>query len=210
LHDPGSNTWRGPFEDAAIRQDVTNGHIEPTCLVCSDQPGATPIFACSIPLPEPQLAPAPPTQQDDGVPEWLRAIGVGLAVFGGVWLLGEALNPQRPGRSYSPRLPRFYAPPHDPETVAIRRTAKRHVKDGAEVFADIAGWRRPAKINGHIPDVHALYLDGREVVLEFENGRSVSSTHARRQDAAFSAHADEFGHVEYEQIVVKNGRGGRG
>ncbi len=202
LHDPGSNTWRGPVEAAAIRQAVANGKIEPSRQVWSGQATDPPIAASIIP------APAPP---NDSVPDWLKVVGIGLglgaAIFGGAWLLEEALKPKRPARTSSPGP--SYSPPEDPELIAIRRTAKRHRKNGAEVFADIPGWPKPPKLNGHIPDVFAVYQDG-EVALEFENRNSVGRTHARRQDLAFSSWAEESPRRKYQQVVVNNGRGGRG
>jgi hypothetical protein len=198
LHDPASNTWRGPFDEAEIRQHVANGYIEPSRQVWSGQAGDAPIAAFSLPAPG-----------NDRVPDWLKLLGLGVAVVGGAWLLGEALKPKGAARSDSPRSRNFYSSPEDPEQVAIRRTAKRHVKNGAEVFADIPGWPRPPKLNGHIPDVFAVYED-REFAVEFENRSSVGRTHARRQDAAFSSWADESPNRDYEQIVVRNGRGGRG
>ena len=174
-----------------------------------ETPFAAPTSATLAPRPlAVALAPAPTRE----MPAWAKVtLGIAGAALTGV-ALGTILNAltSKPKRVRSASSPRFLLPPPDPEMVAIRRTAKRYVKSGAEVRADIAGWSRPPIINGHIPDVHAVYPDGREVVLEFENARSVFSTHARRQHAAFSAHADEFDHVEYAQVVIRSGRGGRG
>ncbi len=178
----------------------------------SREPSEAPVAAATSAALTPRplaaaLAPAPMREMS----AWAKVtLGIAGAALTGV-VLGTILNAltSKPKRVRSARPPRFLLPPPDPETVAIRRTAKRYVKSGAEVRADIAGWSRPPTINGYIPDVHAVYPDGREVVLEFENTRSVFSTHARRQHAAFSAHADEFGHVEYAQVVIRNGRGGR-
>jgi hypothetical protein len=200
VQDPATGGWSIPMNDAAIRQALAAGSIEPTRLVWSGQATEAPIAASSLSAPS-----------EGGVPSWLKALGAFLGILGGTWAIKQALTSTRSTRRDLPRLPRALpAPREDPETVAIRRTAKRHVKDGAEVCADISGWPRPPKINGHIPDVYARYPDGREVVQEFENDRSVFSTHARRQDVAFSDYAGEVEHVEYEQIVVRGGRGGRG
>lgn len=182
------------------------GHFDLNPPAAAPIAGPTSVALAPRPLAVP-FAPAPKRE----VPVWAKIVlgcaGV-IAAGTGLGLMLSALtsNSKRIG---SGRRPRPRLPPPDPETVAIRRTAKRYIKSGAFVRADIAGWSRPPTINGHIPDVHAVYPDGREVVLEFENARSVFSTHARRQHAAFSAHADEFDHVEYAQVVINNGRGGR-
>lgn len=98
----------------------------------------------------------------------------------------------------------------DPEHVAIKRSALRHVHRGAAVFADIAGWARPPVIGGCIPDVFAVYEDGSIAVEEFENERSVLSSHAERQHRAFSRWADRSPKRRtYVQIEVDGGRGGR-
>lgn len=215
MQDPGSNTWSGPFEVAAICQAVLTGRVEPTRWIWSGQPHEAPIPARDLPPPAPQPVRAPLVQaapaQTESAPDWLKALVVIGGTIAAGALLGELLDAlsSEPRRVGSGRRPQVLLPPPDPETVAIRRSAKRHLKNGAEVFADIPGWPRPPKINGHIPDVYAYYPDGREVVQEFENDRSVFSSHARRQDVAFSLHATEFEQVEYEQVVIKGGRGGR-
>ncbi len=99
----------------------------------------------------------------------------------------------------------------DPEVEAIRDSAERHVKRGAAVFADLPGWPRPPTINGHIPDVYAIYKRKgvfREVVEEFENEKSAFRTHARRQHVTFLAWAREGHNRKYTQILVRGGRGG--
>lgn len=98
----------------------------------------------------------------------------------------------------------------DPETKAILRRGRHHARRGAHVHIDLAGYARPPVLNGSIPDVHADYGDGYVVVEEIENDRSVGSTHARRQDGNFSRWAARSKRRAYKQIVVKNGRGGRG
>lgn len=201
LHDPGSNIWRGPFDEGAIQQDVANGHIEPTRQVWSGRSTEAPIAASCI-----------PPSTNDSVPDWLKVVlFVGGSMLAGI-ALGEMINAlsSQPKRATRHRLPRFsMLSAEDPEKVAIRRTAKRHLKNGAEVFADLRGWPKPPTLNGHIPDIFAVYED-REIALEFENRNSVSRTHARRQDLAFSSWAADSPKREYEQILVKNGRGGRG
>lgn len=98
----------------------------------------------------------------------------------------------------------------DPEREGIERRARALAKRGANVSADIPGWRRPPLINGHIPDIHARFRDGHEKLYEYENERSVRSTHARRQDAAFRAYAAESPSRSYRSVVVQGGRGGHG
>jgi hypothetical protein len=147
---------------------------------------AAPVPASSIP--------APPPKQE--IPEWLKVAGVAAGAFLLFSAIADALSGG--GRS-SPRLsPRLQLPPPDPEAKAILRSARSHVKAGAEVYADLPGWPKPPVLNGHIPDVYAEYE------------LSIERTHARRQDAAFSAWAEQGEHREYEQILIKGGRGGRG
>lgn len=98
----------------------------------------------------------------------------------------------------------------DPEIRAILRRGRHHARQGALVHLDLAGFARPPALNGSIPDVHADYGDGYVVIEEIENERSVGSSHARRQDANFSRWAARSRRRAYEQLVVKNGRGGRG
>lgn len=215
LHDPSSNTWRGPFDEAAIRQDVANGHIEPNRWIWSGQPSDAPISASSIPVPA-------PAKQDDGVPDWLKLVLIaGGAVVAGV-VLGEVIDaladkprsaplplplPSQPSSSFA--LLQSLLPPPDPERVAIQQSAEWHAQRGAEVRADIPGWPRPPVLDGRIPDVHADYGD-RVVIEEYENEQSISRTHASEQDATFTRWANRSYRREYTQLVVPGGRGGRG
>jgi hypothetical protein len=96
----------------------------------------------------------------------------------------------------------------DPEPRAIDKAARGLEEGGAIVFADLDGWPRPPAINGHVPDVYAV-RESREIVLEFENPESVRCPPAERQNDAFESWADESPGREYEQIVVRGGRGGR-
>ena len=183
IQDPASPTgWRGPFEENLVRRAVEAGQLTPTCLVCAEQAGAQPIIASAIPK-----------------PEGLGPLGQFLLLTGGALLSGMALG----------ALVDALSTPSDPEPKAIRRSARRHEKKGAVVLADVDGYARPPKINGHIPDVYAVYED-RVVVEEFENERSVFRSHARQQDAAFSTWARRSRKREYQQVVVPGGRGGRG
>jgi hypothetical protein len=97
----------------------------------------------------------------------------------------------------------------DPERRAIQQSAERLLARGAEVYADLPGWPKPPVINGHIPDLYAV-LNKRVVMAEYENEVSVSRSHARSQDRAFSAFARSRADVRYRQIVVEGGRGGHG
>jgi hypothetical protein len=97
----------------------------------------------------------------------------------------------------------------DPEPLAIRKAAEAMDLDGAVVFANLDGWPRPPVVNGYIPDVYAVYED-REIILEFENDRSVEQAQALREDVAFASWADASEGREYDQIIVPGGRGGRG
>jgi hypothetical protein len=97
----------------------------------------------------------------------------------------------------------------DPEPRAILEAAQTLERDGGVVFANLEGWPRPPVVRGFVPDLYAVFED-REIVLEFENERSVLREEARRQDLAFAAWAEASPSRIYEQIVVEGGRGGRG
>jgi hypothetical protein len=97
----------------------------------------------------------------------------------------------------------------DPEPGAIRAAAEGLEREGAVVFAKLAGWPRPPAIRGFVPDVYALFEDG-EVVLAVDNDALASGEVAARRDAAFAAWAAASSRREHERIVVRGGRGGRG
>ena len=97
----------------------------------------------------------------------------------------------------------------DPEPGAIRAAAEGLEREGAVVFANVAGWPRPPAIRGFVPDVYALFEDG-EVVLAFDGDASAPRDVAARRDAAFAAWAAASSRREHERIVVRGGRGGRG
>lgn len=198
LHELASNTWRGPFEDAAIRQDVTNGHIEPGRLVWSGHAADAPLAASSIAVPV-----------KPGVPNWLKCVGAALGILGSAWFISKALEPTTSPRPSRSRRPDVQPPPADPEWVAIHQSAERHARNGADVRADIAGWPRPPVLDGRIPDVHAHYGD-RVEIEEYENERSVVRTHAAEQHATFTRWANRSYRREYTQFLVPGGRGGHG
>lgn len=105
------------------------------------------------------------------------------------------------------RLVRSWFP--DPEVEAIHAAVRRHERKGAlVVLADAAGYARPPKIGGYIPDIYAMYSWG-IFIEEFENERSIFGTHARRQHAAFTKWLRKGGGRRYEQRLILGGRGGR-
>jgi len=97
----------------------------------------------------------------------------------------------------------------DPEAEAIRKSVRSHERRGAIVLADLKGHLRPPTLFGYIPDVYAIYRDGKRVIEEMENVHSISRTHARRQAAAFEKYARKTPGVEFRQVIVEDGRGGR-
>lgn len=202
VQDASTNAWLGPYEDIQIRGWLDARQLEPTRLLCADEAGATVILAGNLPKPNLPTAPAS---------DAFKAFAVlGLAVAGGAALgaaIAALLAPSRPQRRYTPRLP-AYVPPSDPECAFILRRARYHARRGAEVRVDLAGFSRPPVLNGSVPDVHADYGD-RVVIEEVENDHSVSSSHARGQDANFSQWAARSRRREYTQFVVQGGRGGR-
>lgn len=193
--DVTTGQWCGPCSDSVIRNAIAEGSLATTHPVLPYRAGAVPISAGAVPAPR------------NPVVGLLKIAGiVGLAI-GGAYLLGKGIAVLTEKKTPAPRLPRRRHV--DPETAAIRNSAKKHERNGALVAADIRGWPKPPVLNGHIPDVYANY--GCWVVAEeYENDRSINSTHARRQHVAFSAWANRSARREYIQIEVEGGRGGRG
>lgn len=103
----------------------------------------------TLPTSEPQTPTAgqPTSSQSTGF------FGVAAFAMGACWLYG-----------------RFRS---DPEVREMRRMATLFEAKGAAVRLDAAGSLRPPKLGGHIPDVYAVFRDGTEVALEYENDRSV-------------------------------------
>ena len=123
--------------------------------------------------------------QPEGWPWWLKLAAGAAAVFVGAKAWQHATTS-----------------PHDRR---VRREAKRLERRGAFVTADHIGWRdgAPGIIGGHRPDVHAVWPDGREEVVEVETPASVDSTHTWHQDRAFRRYAARYRGVNYRLVVAE-------
>lgn len=117
------------------------------------------------------------------------AVAIGLGALG-VWALSRLLS--------------------DPEPRRITAIAERYERKGAAVFADTKGWPRPPLLNGRIPDVYAVFPDGREHAVEVENDRSIERSHARAQVRDLCTWATRSRSRRFSVEVVAGGRGGRG
>lgn len=96
----------------------------------------------------------------------------------------------------------------DVEVAAIQKRVRWHERKGAVVLADIAGYAKPPKLYGHIPDIYAIY-DWGIFIEEFENEQSIVGRHARSQDNAFRRWARRAPGRMYKQVLVVGGKGGR-
>lgn len=97
----------------------------------------------------------------------------------------------------------------DPEPRRIRQIARQLEEGDALVFADVKGWPRPPIRNGRIADVHAIYPNGEELLVEVENERSLGRSHARAQVRDLMQWASEAPGRHFSLEVVAGGRGGR-
>ncbi len=91
VHDPLTNNWRGPVEEALLRLLVTQGSIQPDRLIWSGQPNVAPVYAGSLTrrvVADPPVAKPKP----QGMPDWLKLLLLGGAVVGGVALLAKLLE----------------------------------------------------------------------------------------------------------------------
>lgn len=87
---------------------------------------------------------------------------------------------------------------HDAE---VTRLAILYTNQNYSVAADIAGYMRPHKIGGHIPDLIAT-KGVATIIIEVETVESVNSTHAKKQKVAFDAEAKRNLYTTFQQIVV--------
>lgn len=97
----------------------------------------------------------------------------------------------------------------DPEPRRIEELAQRLERRGADVCADIKGWCQPQLLNGRRPDVHGTFANGREVAIEVENGKSISSSHTRGQVTDLEQWAARSSRRTFKLVVVAAGRGGK-
>lgn len=101
------------------------------------------------------------------VPDWLTqlaqlALG-GAAIATGLYAIG--------------RLTETTRQKHDRKVLEV---ARRHVREGADVYADLPGWRKPPTMNHHIADVVAVR--GTTIdVIEVEHPHTLDTSHTRRQ-----------------------------
>jgi hypothetical protein len=131
---------------------------------------------------------------------WRGFAQVGLALLTGAVVVKVAESIASTPTVRAPRR----RPVEDPEHKVIRRLAEAHLRQGAEVGADIAGWPKPRATHGRIADVHAVYSNGDEELIEVERIETADSWHARKQDEAFRRWEARptLARRRYQKIVV--------
>lgn len=139
----------------------------------------------------PAAAAAPPVQQPSSteMPTWLKWV-LGLSAAGTVaWLVYESSLTTREV--------------HDRE---VKRAAKEKLRQGYDVFADIAGWPKPPITNGRRADVVAIR--GRKVrLVEVEHWHTLDTTHTRDQVDDLAEYCESATDIDCEfELRVTNRR----
>ncbi len=169
---PLGNYWQGPFSESTLRQAANAGEILGNDLLLDPNGRELTVHEAF------------------GTHESGLASFVKFAIAGvGIYLGAKAIS----------AIAQYLS--DTPEQRSIRRSAREHRANGADVYADHIGWEEAPPLLGHRrPDVYADYGD-LVVVEEHETKTSLNRQHSVKQDRDLRQWAKHYLYVEYKQII---------
>lgn len=170
---PLGNYWDGPFLEADLRRDAAEGRLHGHVLLCSTDGRRMTVQAAFAP-------------RESAWATLGKLALAGIGIYVGARVVGEVAQ--------------YLA--DSPEQRSIRRSAREHAANGADVCADHVGWDcAPPLLGRRRPDVYADY--GTHVVVEeHETEASVDRRHSIEQNRDLRRWASRRPYVDYEQIIA--------